>query len=314
MTNNKGYLQISFAWLFAIIVGAFILFLAIYATTKLMGTEQEILDAKTGKEIGILLNPLETGFETAKMTSFTVPVETRIYNKGDTYGMFGKQIIQISQKSFNKWTETEIDIGFSNKYIFSEIPVEGKKFYVFSKPFNFPFKVTDLIYMTSSNDIYCFAGEVPKEIEDEIKTITQENLLLEDDKDCDKSIEVCFGDRDCEIYVEYDEETKSGYVEKDGKTMHFEGDALMYAAIFAYPEIYERQLKRLMKRTGHLALLYENKAGFISYTAGCHTNLNQDLFELNSAVNSLTNSAYLSLINIENIKEKNEANWECRLW
>ena len=81
MIKNKGYLQISFAWLFAIIVGAVILFLAIYASTRLMSTEQTTLDAKTGKEIGILLNPLETGFESIKATSLGFPVNTRIYNR-----------------------------------------------------------------------------------------------------------------------------------------------------------------------------------------------------------------------------------------
>jgi len=47
---KKGYLQISFTWLFAIIAGAFILFLAIFMTSKLIGTEQVALDAKTGKK------------------------------------------------------------------------------------------------------------------------------------------------------------------------------------------------------------------------------------------------------------------------
>ena len=307
--KKRGYLQISFAWLFAIIVGAFILFLAIYASTKLMGTEQETLDAKTGKEVGILLNPLETGFgTTAKVTFFTMPVETRIYNKCNNNGMFGKQIIQISQKSFNKWTDTEIDIGFSNKYIFSEREIKGKKFYVFSKPFDFPFKVSDLIYMISSLKEYCFINP-PEDIEDEISELKQKNLLLEDDEDCNKSIQVCFGGgSDCNITV------YSNYIEKDEKTIHFEGDALMYAAVFADAEIYECQLKRLMKRTGHLALLYEDKASFISQTAGCSSNLNQDLLYLSNSVDDLDSSSYLSSIDVESIKNKNEANWECRLW
>lgn len=307
--KKRGYLQISFAWLFAIIVGAFILFIAIYAVTTLMGTEQKALDAKTGKEIGILLNPLETSFETAKVTSFTVPVETRIYNKYDDYGMFGKQIIQISQKSFNKWTETDIDVSFLNKYIFSEREIEGKKFYVFSKPFDFPFKVTDLIYMFSSLEEYCFTG-APENIQEEISDLNQKNLLFENCSD--NNIKVCFEeDSDCDIIVNYNMK----YVEKDGKRVYFEGDALMYAAVFADPEIYEGQLKRLMKRTGHLALLYGNKATFISQK-GCSSNLNQDLFMLGNSVNSLKNSAELSLMSsiTDNIKEKNEANWECRLW
>ena len=78
---KKGYLQISFAWLFAIIVGGFILVLAIYTVIQIIDSENMVIDAKTGKEIGILLNPLETGFEEGKTSSFTVPVETRIFNE-----------------------------------------------------------------------------------------------------------------------------------------------------------------------------------------------------------------------------------------
>ncbi len=308
MKYKKAYLQISFAWLFAIIVGAFILFLAIYATVKLIGTEQTIQDARTGKEIGILLNPLETSFETGKSTSFTLPVETRIYNKCNNKGMFGEQVIQISQKSFNKWTETDIEVSFSNKYIFSEEYVEGKKFYLFSKPFEFPFKVSDLIYMSSSSKEYCFI-DAPGNIKEEIEDLRQKNLLLEN---CSKnSIKVCFvGGSNCDINVNYN--IKS--VEKRGGRVYFEGDALMYAAIFSDKETYECQLKRIMQRTKHLALLYKDKATFIS-RVGCDSNLNQDLLVLSNLADSLNNSASLNQINyiVEDIEDKNELAG-CKLW
>ncbi|MEJ2267685.1 MAG: hypothetical protein P8X70_01265 [Nanoarchaeota archaeon] len=255
--RKKG-LQISFSWLFAIIVGGFILFLAIYASTKLIGTEQRTMDARTGKEIGILLNPLETGLGvTAKSTFFTMPVKTRIYNKCDNYDDFGHQIIQISQKSFNKWTDTNIDISFENKYIFSEKEIEGKKFFVFSKPFEFPFKVSDLMYITSSDKRYCFI-DVLEDIKEEIEELNQENLILEDCLEND--VKICFGSGDCDIKVNY----AMGYVEKEGKKVYFETNALMYAAIFSEPEVYECQLKRLMKRVKELAIIYREKADIVS--------------------------------------------------
>ncbi len=304
--NNKGYLQISFGWLFAIIVGAFILFIAIYATTRFIGTEEQTLSAKTGKEIGILLNPLETSFETVKTTFFTMPVETRIYNKCNNYGDFGKQIIQVSQKSFGKWAETNINVGFANKYIFSEKEIEGKKFYIFSKPFEFPFKVADLIYMIPSTEKYCFVRP-PTYIEDEIDELDHENLLLEEDCS-EEDIKVCFNFGDCNISVW----ENAGYVEKNGDKVYFEGDALMYAGIFADSDIYECQLKRLMKRLNNLALLYRDKAIFISRT-GCYSNLN--LLALSNSAEGLSSSSDLSSINyiVEDIKEQNDlAN--CKLW
>jgi len=85
---------------------------------------------------------------------------------------------------------------------------------------------------------------------------------------------------------------------------------LMYAAIFSDAVVYECQLKRLMKRTGQLALLYKDKAAFVSQTAGCNTNLN--LIGLSNAANSWNLNLVSSLA--EDIKIKNEDNSECRLW
>ena len=128
---KKDGLQISFAWIFAIIVGAIILFLAIYAVVKLIGTEQTISDVEIAKEIGVLMNPLETSFQSAQSTSMFLPAETRIYNRCNNVGDFGEQSIKVTQKSFGKWSETEIDVEFLNKYVFSDEYVEGKKFYLF---------------------------------------------------------------------------------------------------------------------------------------------------------------------------------------
>lgn len=306
MKNKRGYLQISFAWLFAIIVGGIILFLAIFLSTKLIRTEQTSISAQTGKEIGVLLNPLETGFEVWKTTSLSLPTETRIYNKCNNNGIFGRQIIQISQKSLNKWTETDIDVGFSNKYIFSEEYVEGKNFYIFSKPFKFPFKVSDLIYITSSSEKYCFI-DAPQNIEEEISVLNQNNLFV---KDCSNSenIQVCFQGDNCDINID----SYSQYVEKDGKRLYFEGDALMYAAIFSEPDVYECQIKRLMQRVKNLALLYNDKANFIYQKSGCQSNLN--LLNLINFADNLENSKDLNSISfiIEEIQEQNKG--ICQLW
>jgi len=305
--NKRAALQISFAWLFAIIVGAVILFLAVFASIKLIGTEQTAQDAKMGKEIGVLLNPLETGFESGKTTSLTLLTETRIYGKCNNQGNFGRQIIQISQKSFNKWTETDIDVGFSNKYIFSDDYVEGKKFYVFSKPFDFPFKITDLIYITSSLKDYCFVG-APEDIEEELESLGQENIFT---KDCpEESVKVCFTEEDCDINVDYDR----GYVSKRGDNIYFEGDGLMYGAIFSDKEIYECQVKRLMQRIEQLTILYRDKANFVA-SKGCDSNLNQDLVQLNNLAKSFSNSNDLNNIAqlVKDMGDKNEVA-QCRLW
>lgn len=309
MKNEKGFLQISFAWMFAIIIGAFILFLAIFASTKIFKTEQLSSDAETAKEIGVLLNPLETGFETGKTTSIKLPSETRIHNRCNNDGFFGRQIIRVSQKSFDEWSDTNVNVGFSNKHIFSENYVEGKKFFIFSKPFNFPFKVADLIYITSSEKKYCFSN-APKEIENEISNLNQENLFS--DNCPEESIKVCFdSSANCDIVVNYG----GRYVDKNNERMYFYSNSLMYAAVFSDKEIYECQLKRVMQRGEQLALIYKDKAQFIS-REGCTTNLNQELLELSNLENQLGDSQNLNnyMVNLANELEAKNNLEECKLW
>ena len=304
--KKRGFLQIPFAWLFAIIVGAVILFLAVYISMKLIGTEQTTQDAKAGKEIGVLLNPLETGFETGKTTTLNMPVETRIYSRCSNQGIFGEQTIRVSQKNFNKWSETDIDVSFPNKYIFSEDFVEGKKFFIFSKPFNFPFKVADMIYITSEN--YCFIS-APEEIAEEIADLKQENFFLEN---CpEKSTNVCFlGGAECEINVDYN----AGYVSKKTGKVYFNDDALMYAGIFSEDNLYECEVRRLMQRVAQLTLLYNNKAELVS-KSGCNSNLDGELSQLNNFAGTFSGTMNLNAINsvVEKLEEKNDVA-ECRLW
>jgi hypothetical protein len=319
--KKKG-LQISFAWLFAIIVGAFILFLAIYGVTRLINLGQYEISTETGKQIGILLNPLETGFETGKVTSLTLARETRIYNDCDNDNSFGRQIISISQKNFGRWPEPAEGVSFRNKYIFSQDIAEGKEFYIFSKPFEFPFKVSDLIYLISSSEEYCFIN-APPEIEDEILDLEPKNIVLDSLDGCsDKSVKVCFvsatltdSSANCDIEVN----RAGGFIEKaesnGSKRVYFGGDALMYAGIFADSEIYECQIKRLMQRAGQLASLYKDKEILVSQQ-DCYSNLKQDLLLLSNSANSLTGSKDLGsdLINlVEDIKQKNENSY-CKLW
>lgn len=308
--NNKGVFQISFPWIFAIIVGVFILFLAIYGVSKLISVEETVQGAKTSKEIGILLNPLETGFEQAKTTLITFPVETRIFNKCSLEGNFGVQLIQISQKSFNKWTKTDIDVGFYNKYIFSKDIAEGIEMFVFTKPFEMPFKISDLTYIISSNEKYCFT-DAPEDIEEELLNLGQENIVVncsEEEQESKNAIRVCFSEEDnCDVVVNYGMK----YVEKRDGKVYFEGDALMYAGIFSEKEIYECQLKRLMKRLEVLGVIYKEKVNVME----CGEGLLEDLTLLINSAKSLESSSNLKTIEF-NAQEAEKENSQsiCRLW
>jgi len=311
--EKRGGIEFSFSWLFAIIVGAFILFLAIYALTKMTGSEEKLSDVEVSKSLGISLNLIETNFGTAFSTILNFPKETRIYNRCDNSGSFGGQTIGISQKDFGKWSKTSQETTIQNRYIFSEKAIEGKNFYLFSKPFEFPFKVADLIYLTPSSEIYCFI-DAPEEIKEEIQELKNHNpnlnLALEDCSESEETRKVCFEKSSCEIYVNYNED----YVKKDGEKMNFKTDALMYAAVFSTKDVYECQLKRLMQRTEQLSNIYINKEDIIS-KQGCSTELNQKLIELKNSAKSLQDSSNLKNLypiskEIENINHYSA----CSLW
>jgi len=309
--GNKGAIEISFGWLFAIVAGIAIIFAAIYLSSKFIQVGQESIGAQTGKEIGILLDPLETSFESSQTTSITIPSETRIHNKCEETGKFGRQFIQLDQKNFNKWVKTDVDVGFNNKYIFSGKEVEGKKFYIFSKPFNFPFKIADLFYITSEKEIYCF-DTAPEEIKEEIFKLNQSNLFS---KNCpENKMDVCFGVSKCDINVNY----ARGYVEKGEDRMYFSGlgedsTSLMYAAIFSEEAVYECQVSRLLMRLKETSILYKDKE-LLTAKKGCETNLEGDLIALSKIDSSSGSNGLVTLkMTVDGAEEKNNAR-SCLLW
>lgn len=305
--KKKAALQISFGWLFALIVGAVILFLAIYFSARLINTQEYELDTKTAKEIEVLLNPLETGFEDKSTSTLKLPSETKIYNRCYESGDFGEQGIILSQKSFGGWSDAGAEIQFSNKYIFSNENVQGKLFYLFSKKIDAGFKVTDTISLVSANEEYCFIG-APAEISED------ENSLPDNVKfglaNCNsESIKVCFDSNGCDIDVKYD----LNYLEKNNQKVYFNED-FVYPAIFSNIDIYECQLKRIMKRVSVLCDLYLKKSEIVS-RKDCDTNVDVELMQLKNFADKFQTSQDLNLLNniIEELNYKND-NSVCRMW
>ena len=312
--NKRGYLEISFSWIFALIVGAFILFLAIFFLVKLINTSENTADIKTAKEIGIITNPMETSFEEGKVSVLRMPLESRIYFDCSESGTFGSQRIKVQEKIKGKYTETDLEAEFESKYFFAERPVEGKTFYLFSKPFYFPFKSGSLIYVIPSEKSYCFL-ETPEEIEEEITNLGLTNIIFKEEDCLENSIRICFEDNleFCDINVDF----LGGFVEKSNEKIYFVEDySLMYAGIFSNPEIYECQLNRLIKRTKILAEIYQSKIEDYSQSE-CTSN--SIYSELNFFKNQLSGySSSSDLITLEFSKQElqsvNEHSSSCRQW
>lgn len=327
--NKKGF-EFSFAWLFAVIVGGVILFLAIFATTRLIQTEEKVQETTLGKEIGILLSPVETNLESAKIAKISTPSETRILNGCNDAGDFGRQEISVGTKlgAKEEWEYPGGASSFYNKYLFSADGVQGEDFVVMAKPFKFPFKVADLIFLWSFEERYCFV-EPPSDIKEEVGDLREgANFdirldLKEKVEECGKESKiVCFdlANSACDVVVN----TRGESVRKDGKTIYYtesiEDDrdddryALLYGAIFSEPDNYECQVKRLMKRTSELSEVYLAKTEYLS-GKGCSSNLEFELRTLDSGAEKVDESLDLrSLgISLEGIRRKN-AGLACRLF
>ena len=99
--------------------------------------------------------------------------------------------------------------------------------------------------------------------------------------------------------------------DKDGN-IYFYGDALMYASIFSDKEIYNCQLRRLMKRISELAKIYDEKENFVSQK-NCYSNVYFD--NLISFSNNFNESSQLQGI-IGDITDMDKRNRYagCKLW
>ena len=312
MKSKRG-IEFNFAWLFAIIVGAVIIFIAVFATTSLIKTSKTESDTKVAAQLGILLNPIETSLEEGKYSKIIFPEATKIFNDCDSRGNFGTQFISASVSSGigERFQEPEIRNSFFNKYLFSDKIEEGKELHVFVKPFKMPYKIADLVF-ASAND-FCFVNP-PGEIEDEVESLGLENVRINASVgECKRgSKKVCFGSQNnCDVVVDLNLQT----VSKNGSSVYYEGD-LIYGAIFAEPGIYECQLRRLMKRNTELAYVYAAKSDYLT-GKGCSSNLGVELraFALQAKVNESDNSFKLNFIaqNSKNIGRRNEL-LSCKLF
>lgn len=262
--NRRGY-EFSFVWIFAILVGAFVIFFAVYASTEFIGTKKIEQSAVGAKSLGTLLSPLETSLEESKVSVISVREDVEILNSCESLTSFGSQIISISYGGDVEIVEN----SFHNKYLFSSASISGNDFYVLSKPFYFPFKVGDLIMIWPKDEGYCFVKPLPFEMEDEIGDLDLDNFEVVDSlEECSESKSVCQNSR-CDIEIDvnsrkiirhFDGGKSVNYVKSVGNVGE---NTLILAGIFSDSEIYNCHVVRLLSRAKKLALIYKKKSDYL---------------------------------------------------
>jgi len=308
--------QFNFAWMFAIVVGGAILFLAIFGAMRAGDSARFQSDTEVAKSISIITDPLQAGFAEGSFGKIVFKQETRI-NNICLGGGFGQNDISVSSRSNigEEWNLAGGATSIHNKYLFSSEQNSGLDYYVFSKPFDFPYEVSDLIFMTADN--YCFLN-APEEIKDEVLGLNIENIEVENCTNALATV-VCFGSGDdCDVMVygscgsRCDSVYNEGTVSKVGGDMKYVGN-LMYAAIFSDKLIYDCNVKRLMYRNGKIAEEFVAKADLMD-ARGCNTNLRSDLAVWAGIVGNATSEDLIGLRSMaDNMESKNDREL-CGVW
>ena len=262
---SKRAIAMSFNWIFAIIAGVFILFFAIYFASQFINTGEQKINTETAAKLISYLSPLESGFASGlKPEEINFKKETRtFYTCSEDKNIFGEQTLAFSEKFGNDFGKKGLEIPIKNKYVFAEDVVEGKKISIFSKPFSMGFLVGDIIAISSKD--YCFF-KAPNDFKESLQGMG--NIRFEENNlnNC-TGTKVCFSnDLKCDIIVNGDcnSDCKSNFdygtiVNKEKGFSVGYMDNLVYGGIFSSSQIYECNVKRLMKRFNQLGLVYLDK-------------------------------------------------------
>lgn len=286
MIKNKKGMEFSFVWLFAILAGTAILFLAIYGAISVgkgMSNSQNTLVAK---ELTVISDSLQAGGAAATGSVIHFPREIEIYQEcsSDSFG-YNEISTKVLNKKGKDFEFFGVPIKTTNKYIYSS-DVASREFYTASYPIGFAFEIADVLILDSQT--YCYIGldeedYFQKGIISDL-TIVQKKALFGASNCTEDSVRVCFGvGGKCDITVRplcsdssnCESEYEVGYVEKEGSSVAYVGN-LLYPAIFSSEEIYECNTKRLLYRQFVLSNIYLEKINRIG-SRGCNSALSSSL-------------------------------------
>lgn len=312
---NKKAIEMGFNWLFAIIAGGFILFIAIFAAGRVITTGSSYGNTLTANNFVNIIETWEAGLATGlKPPELLFNTKTKLYfscNEKDNLP-FGMQRVSSSEVGMDKkYTGRGEAIAIKNKYIFTENQLEGKTFYPFSFGFYMPFKIADIIVFSDRN--YCFY-DAPARFKEELTQLKMNNIVFPNKtSECD-GVKVCFSSgKECDISVS----TQGKYVLKEGKKLYYEGN-LLYAAIFSSPEIYNCNINRIVAKFNQLSSIYLEKIDVIE-AKKCSSNVKNKLYQMKIMSDTFTSSGAGNIRNLFGLSDEidsinNQADTGCKLY
>ncbi len=319
---NRLGIEMSFGWIFSLIVGGAILFLAIYGVAQLGDEGRRIQQSFTAQELVTRLTTVTSSLETASRPgnlSFSVP--TRIMPSCAAQRLFGMQELKVSHQSGlgEPWRENGIPARSAGMYVFSSAPAEGKTFTLLVKPILLPFKIGDSIALWSGG--YCFI-QPPSPVEEDLSLLKGAGnpvSQVQRVQECPRgSTVVCFsvagtvpGSKSaCTVLVD----VTAHRVQKQGKSVVYI-EPLLFAAIVSAPEVYECTVARILRRADFLAGVYAGKSALIASRSqqGCSSALQADLASYRAlAANGTSQNLEALFALAQKLERENPAS--CPLW
>lgn len=280
--------QAEFGWIFAIIVGALILFFAFYFIGSKMNETSVTKNLMTEHSLDILFNPFSyfgsLGATSAK--SVTLSTVEKINFSCESEERFGYDSILV-------WTkQVQAPRRVYDKYLFSDKFLEGKNFQIISKSFNMPWRVADLVYFFPKDMKYCFLGlsDIEKEFGDNGTAMNISNFYFPETgqrTDCpqDGTVVTICGNNNCDVGVFPDRVSKK---DERGQriNLYYADDSQKYAAIFSDPEIYYCNLQRITQRLQYQIAVYSDKMRSLNANQ-CSISVNLDA--LNASAQEIIN-------------------------
>lgn len=313
---NKKAIEFTFNWIFSIIVGAVVIFLAVYAANSFVKTERTFQDTETVQSLQSLLNPLQTSVESiSKPSKITFPRESRIRTQCISDSALGTQQIELSSRNNigGDWSSVSLPNKFSG-YIFMNSMIQGKKVSVLVAPFSMPYKVADLVILWTGE--YCLVN-APDEIISQLQIFNGSGMSFTDSKiRCPKeSRQVCFVNSESDVDEGCDTRVNTylKQVRSAGKLIYYE-DSLLYGAIFADADIYECNVKRIVARAKSLAEIYADKSALLGESENCGSSM-ESVMKNYASLMEIKDSRDLATISVqaENVKNQ-QGDLLCSMW
>lgn len=316
--NARGF-EISFSWIFSIIVGGVVLFLAIYGVSHFVDTERTVQDSETAQHLGTLLTEVESSLESsARPGNISFPTMTRISNTCDSSWVYGMQKLSVATKSGvgKQWNDAGLPSQSPSRYIFSASTVEGKTISLYTAPLEMPFRIGTVIVLWTG--AYCFVAP-PTRVEDELNALHFDNgtiARVDRVSACPRgSTSVCFsgsGSPSCSIQVDIE----ARRVIRTGQQSVYYEDPLLFAAIMADPGIYECQIKRLFKRGAALSELYRAKSVYVAAHSqqGCSASMQPELEQYAALTQTATSRQLSDVKTVAQTLADDNKRLICPLW